>query len=100
MRQKFSINNIEFVLYWHLLLDIGPALMCGLNTYDTPLETTSFSFVSGYQLEIASMLGEGACTYFPSAVVPHLAKTCTGPVHAAPVSVGSSVLQSCCVWKT
>jgi hypothetical protein len=53
----------------------------------TSLETTSFSFASGCQLEMASWLGMGPHVMSLSAPGPHLAWTCTGPVCAATVSV-------------
>ena len=51
-----------FAIYWTQGLPLR--VVCVLN--DTLLENTNFSFVSGYKLGIASVLGLGALVSFPS----------------------------------
>ena len=54
------------------------------------LEKTGFPFASEYQLHIASWLGVGPFVHFPLLVLePHVARTCTGVMHAVTVSVTS-----------
>jgi len=48
----------------HLLLAIRPiSVVCFPG--ESPLEKTNFSFESGYQLDIASLLGMRVCVHFP-----------------------------------
>lgn len=59
------------------------------------MEKNSFSFASGYQLEIASGLWMGANVHvYSQDWGPHMTWTCKGPVHAAPVSLSSSSVVS------
>jgi hypothetical protein len=79
----------------HLMLDIGALLKCGLYTQ---WESTrgNFFFVSCCWLEVASMLGMGACLCFPiSAQGQHLSWTYAGPTNTAMVSVVLYLDQSC-----
>lgn len=56
-------------------------------------EKINFSFVSGYQLEIGSECGLGACvSTFLLELRLHLAQTCAGPVYAASVCACMCVL--------
>lgn len=50
-----------------LLLGMGPALMCVLCK--TTLEKVDFSFVSGYQLQVASRLEVGVHAHSPPLVL-------------------------------
>lgn len=66
MRQKPLKNAIEFVLCRPSTARHGPGLKHGLRTQWESLEKTNPSFESRYQLEVASVLGVGACVHFPS----------------------------------
>lgn len=66
MRQRFIQRcqwiHFVFAIYWARGLPLR--VVCA--PIETLLENTNFSFVSGYKLEIASVLGLGAWAFFPS----------------------------------
>lgn len=52
--------------------------------FGSSLGKAHFSFVNGYQLEVASGLRMGLVSPSPLlALGPHLVQSCVGPVHAA-----------------
>lgn len=62
------------------------ALKCDCISRDGIFEKINFSFVSGYQLEIGSEFGLGACvSTFLLELRLHLAQPCASPVCAARV---------------
>lgn len=69
------------------------------SVFDVPIEENWFSSHGSHQLEIASWLGLGLCSLSPS-LGCHFVCFEFGLIHAATVSVGPDVHQSCCVWKT
>lgn len=63
-------------------------LKSSLFPHETVLKKAKFSFVSGYQMQLASGLGMGGlCLLLLSALGSHTVHTHEGPVHAASVSL-------------
>lgn len=95
MRQKPPKYATAFILCcWAQ----GQLLHVVCISSETPLEKTILSFASGYQLEIASWLGIGACVHFTSEHwnLIWLGHVETANVFATTLFVSSFVCWSCC----
>lgn len=91
--QKYCFEMAIYSWTWGLPLS-AVSIPC-----KTPWEITKFSFESGYQLEIASCWGMGACVYFSfSTLIPHLFWTLQS-LCLLLVSMNLYVPRSCCYWQ-
>lgn len=82
-----------------VLVSMSSSLEYGWYTQYNFMGKTDFP--SMYQLKIEFWLGMGLSFSLPFWMFEFcVAWTCAGPVHAVTVSVGLSVHQSCCIWKT
>ena len=59
-------NSKDTLIYFSVVTFLACSLLSRGVCFssETPLEETKFSFVSGYQLELVSGLGMGACIHF------------------------------------
>lgn len=65
---KKSLKPLSMIFGGQLLVNTGPLLECGWYTYVTTLKKIDFPSFSSYHLKIASWLGVGHYTHFPSFV--------------------------------
>jgi hypothetical protein len=76
---------------------MGPSLKTGWCSPWDSFENITISFVSGYELEMASKLGTGLVSL--TALGPLWVLSCAGPGHATTVSMSSCVHLHCPVRK-
>lgn len=70
LQMQVEILSIHPKVFF-LWLDMGPTLKSDLFPSETSMKKTNFACASGYQLEIPSALGVGACVHvsFPKALL-------------------------------
>lgn len=95
MRLRTSENAIAFIICQPSTAEQAVSMACIPS--ETPLEKAYFSFVSGYQLEIAPGLGIWTCVRVPSQHWVPVGAACAGSLHAATLCAGSDVQLSCCI---